>query len=263
MNIPVLTPEQYQLVVNVLNLSVALLGAAALLMVLLRERVSLAYRLSLSLMAAATAMACYHYLRLLESWRDAFVLRGNEFTPSGLPYGDAFRYADWLGTVPLILAALMLVLDIGRLRSRSLVSRLVIAAYAMLVLGYIGELQLGSARAVWGVLSTLPFLYIAFVLWSEMAAVLRFESAGVRTRFTQLRWLLISWGLQPVAYAIPLFGSSSAELFVSAQLIHSTADILAKAVFALLLYTLAYEKTLDVPMVRVEANSEGVFSPAD
>jgi len=141
---------------------------------------------------------------------------------------------------------------------------MVIAAYAMLMLGYVGELQQGSARVVWGVLSTLPFLYIAFVLWGELTAVLRFESAGVRSRFAQLRWLLlISWSLQPVAYAIPLFGTSSAQLFVSAQLIHSTGDILAKAVFALLLYSLAYEKTLEVPLVRAESNPEGIFSPAD
>ncbi len=264
MNIPTLSPEQYQLVVNVLNLSVALLGASALLMVLLRERVSLAYRLSLSLMAAATAMACYHYLRLLESWRGAFVLRDNEFRPSGLPYGDAFRYADWMGTVPLILAALMLVLDIGRQRSSSLVGRLVTAAYAMLLLGYVGELAQGSARVIWGVLSTLPFVYIAFVLWGEVAAVLRFESAAVRDRFSQLRWLLlVSWSLQPVAYAIPLLGNSSVNAFLSAQFVHSVGDILAKAVFSLLLYALAYEKTLDTPMVRVETAPESLFMPGD
>lgn len=103
MTLPTLTSEQFLLVQQALNLLVALMGGAALLFVLLREQVGRAYRPALMVMAAAVAMACYHYTRLLASWGAAYAPAGGEYRPTGLPFDDIYRYADWLGTVPLIL----------------------------------------------------------------------------------------------------------------------------------------------------------------
>ncbi|WP_219722117.1 bacteriorhodopsin [Deinococcus planocerae] len=241
-----LTPGQHLLILNALNLTTAFMGGAALLFVLLRSQVASAYRLALSLMAAAVGMAGYHYWQILGGWRAAYVLQGGAYVPTGQPFNDASRYADWLGTVPLILAALMLVLDIGRRKSASLVARLAVAAVLMIALGYVGEVQREmTLRAVWGAASCVPFAYILFVLWSELRGVLSFETPRVRGLFSRLRVLLVaSWSLHPLVYALPLLGLTGAPAFVLGQVGHSVADICAKVFYGLMIYAVAREKTL-------------------
>lgn len=253
MNLPVLTADQYLLVQQVLNLTVAFMGGAALLFVLLREQVGRPYRPALMVMAAAVAMACYHYTRILGSWGAAYAPGTGGYQPTGAAFTDAGRYADWIGTVPLILTALLLVLDIGRHKSGRLMVRLVTAAVLMIALGYPGEIQHTdlTARALWGLASMVPFLYIMFVLWGELAVAVRQETPGVRWRVARLRWLLLaSWSLHPVVYAFPLLGIGGAGGLVAGQLGHSVIDITAKVIYGLLIYGIAREKTLDA---QVEA----------
>ena len=200
---------QYHLVLNTLNLSVAVLGGFALVFALMTQSVGTVYRLSLALMAAVTGVASYHYLRLFENWNAAFALESGAYLPTGAPFNYVYRYADWMGTVPLILAAMVLVLDLGRKKSSSLVTRLVLAALLMIGLGYFGEIERTDmvARAVWGVLGTLPFLYILYVLWTEMSNALTFESERVISLFGHMRLLLlVSWSFYPIIYTFPMFG---------------------------------------------------------
>ena len=110
---------QYQLVLNTLNLSIAVLGGFALVFALMLSSVDTVYRVSLALMAAVVAMAAYHYLRIYQNWSVAFTLESGVYTPNGTPFNYAYRYTDWIGTVPLILAATVLVLDLGRKKARA------------------------------------------------------------------------------------------------------------------------------------------------
>ncbi len=242
-----LSVNGYQLVFNVLSLTVAFMAGAALLFVLLRPQIAPTYRLSLSLMATAVAMAAYHYWRLLSTWTAAHSFGGGLYAPSGPPFTDTYRYADWLGTVPLLLAATTLVLDIGARKSASLVARLSGAAALMIALGYVGEVSADLAgRAVWGILSTVPFLYILYVVWGELSAGLSIETPRVRALFGNMRWLLlIGWTIHPLIYALPFFVRAGAGVEVSIQLGYSLADLLSKVAYGLLLYAVAREKTLD------------------
>ncbi|MEF2278764.1 bacteriorhodopsin [Deinococcus sp. YIM 134068] len=247
-----LTAGQHLLILNALNLTTAIMGGAALLFTLLRSQVASAYRLALSLMAVAVGMAGYHYWQLLGGWKAAYTLQNGAYVPTGQPFADAFRYADWLATVPLILAALMLVLDIGRRKSASLVTRLAVAAALMIGLGYVGEAQRENLalRAAWGAASCVPFGYILFVLWSELRGVLSFETPRVRELFTRLRVLMLaSWSLHPLVYALPLLGLGGAPAFVTGQVGHSVADICAKVFYGLMIYAIAREKTLSEEML--------------
>ena len=81
MTLPTLTSEQFLLIQQVLNLSVATMGGAALLFVLLREQVGRPYRAALIVMAVAVGMACYHYTQILGSWTAAYAPAG---TPPAL-----------------------------------------------------------------------------------------------------------------------------------------------------------------------------------
>merc|ERR1712227_283799 len=100
---PSLTPVQYDLIYNMLSLR---LGSFA-------ER----YKAALCFTGLVTFIAMYHYFRIFESFNHAYtpckkmedgsvnynMCNADEcgYTPTGHPFNDAYRYVDWLLTVPL------------------------------------------------------------------------------------------------------------------------------------------------------------------
>jgi bacteriorhodopsin len=238
--------DQYLLIKNIFSLSVATFGGFALLFILLRRNVAPAYSIAVSMMAAIMAMAGYHYFRIYENWGESFVHQTQGYIPTGLPFSYGYRYADWLGTVPLLVTAIVLVLDLGRQKSASMISRLVISSILMIALGYVGEAETSNmvVRAVWGAASTVPFLYIVYILWAEMTQVLGFESERVRSLFSGLRFMLLaSWGFYPIVYMFPMFGLGGSNHLELIQLGNSAADLLAKVGVGLMILAIAREKT--------------------
>merc|ERR1712151_1218256 len=61
-----------------------------------------------------TFIAAYHYARIFNSWEDAYKYSPNNANPelTGVPFNDAYRYMDWLLTVPLLLIEILLVMKL-------------------------------------------------------------------------------------------------------------------------------------------------------
>ena len=75
------------------------------------------YRTALHITGLVTAIATYHYVRIFNSCVDAFEVKnshGGDYnvSVSGAPFNDAYRYVDWLLTVPLLLIELILVMKL-------------------------------------------------------------------------------------------------------------------------------------------------------
>ena len=62
-------------------------------------------------------------------------------TLSGQPFNDAYRYVDWLLTVPLLLIELVLVMGLSPEETSSKAWSLGSASALMVALGYPGEIQ--------------------------------------------------------------------------------------------------------------------------
>ena len=149
-------------------------------------------------------------------------------------------------TVPLLLVEAVSVLALARNISAGLIGRLVVAAVVMIATGYPGEVSSdNTTRLIWGTISTIPFVYILFVLWSELSNSLERQPEYVKVLVRNLRLLLVfSWGFYPLAYLLPaVFGGLSASGVVGLQVGYSLADIIAKAGFGVLIYFIALEKT--------------------
>jgi bacteriorhodopsin len=118
----------------------------------------------------------------------------------------------------------------------------------MIALGYPGEISVESdTKVIWGVLSTLPFLYILYVLFVELGKSLDRQPEGVAATVGRLRMLLIAtWGVYPIAYMLPLLGSdiNDPNTFMWRQVGYTTADVLAKCLFGLTIYKIARMKSL-------------------
>jgi bacteriorhodopsin len=163
---------------------------------------------------------------------------------SGEPFNDGYRYMDWLLTVPLLVAELVAVLALPKEKSGNLTARLVIAAVLMIVLGYPGETSTDVAtRAIWGFLSTLPFVYILWVLWGELNKAAGTQPPYVQILLRNTRLLLLgTWGFYPIVYLLPMAGISGSAALVGVQVGYSIADVLAKCGYGVMIFMIARAK---------------------
>ena len=183
-------------------------------------------------------IAGYHYLRIFNSWNEAFhyVASTGSYVMSGIPFNEGYRYVDWLLTVPLLLAELIMVLRLKAEITRGLIIKLSVASLLMIGLGYPGELAAAdsTARLVWGGLSTIFFIYVLYVLFVELTKSLGDQPPRIRNLVSGMRWvILITWLVYPVAYILPRLISNEATALVARQLGYSIADVLAKPLFGL------------------------------
>jgi bacteriorhodopsin len=180
--LPGLAASQYALVYNVLSFAIASMLASFVFFLAARQQVGVAYRPALLFSALVVGIAGYHYLRIFDSFESAYTIVDGAYAPSGKPFNDAYRYVDWFLTVPLLLVELVAVLHLSKAVGRSMLIKLIIAAVLMIGLGYPGETEYTNMtmRAVWGTLSSIPFVYILYVLWVQLGAQVKNESAEVR-----------------------------------------------------------------------------------
>ena len=244
----VLSFNSYTAVFNGLSLAVAAMLAGTLFFFFSRGQVGFKYRPALLVSALVTAIACYHYFRIFNSWVEAHAVQPDRsFLLTNVTFNDAYRYMDWILTVPLLLVELVAVLGLPKEQGRSLLIKLATAAFFMIALGYPGEVQTNLVlRSVWGTLSTIPFVYILYVLWVQLGVSLESQPETVKPLVRGARLLtLASWGFYPLAYMIPLLGDSIpyGSKQVGIQVGYTIADIIAKVGLGVFIYFIAMAKT--------------------
>lgn len=242
---PELSFGQYSLVFNMLSFAVASMLGAFAFFVMAQSIIGKKYRASMIVSSLVVLIAGYHYYRIMGSWEAAYVLSGDTYVASGKPFNDAYRYVDWLLTVPLLLVELVLVLQLGKDKTGPMLTKLIIAAMLMIGLGYPGEISSDiTTRNIWGVASTIPFLYILAVLWGQLGEAVEGANDKVKSLFLNTRYLLIAtWGFYPIAYAIGTWSTTGAAGQVGLQVGYSIADVLAKAFYGCMIFAIAYEKS--------------------
>jgi len=246
-----LTIGQYSLVYNMLSFAIASMIFSGVFFVLARDRVAPKYRISLVVSTLVVGIAAYHYLRIFGSWEAAYVLEGGNYVASGKPFNDAYRYVDWLLTVPLLVVELLLVMGLTGAKKEGMLTNMVIAAFLMIALGYPGELitdetSVMGMRGLWGFLSTLPFVYIVYTLWNELGAAAAEKEGKTAVLYRNIRLLMLAtWGFYPIVYMAPFFGWEGASTQVAIQVGYSVADVLAKAGYGVMIYAIAKSKSED------------------
>ena len=241
-----LDSNQWNLVYNTFSFGLISMLACTIYTLVSQHRVLPKYRNALVMSSMVTFIAGYHYLRIFDSFKHAS--EGGKVLIDGSQnaFNEAYRYVDWLLTVPLLLVEVIAVLALTREVSRSLIMRLVPASAAMIALGYPGEISSDqNTQVLYGVLSTIPFLYILYVLFVELSKSLDRQPAGVAETVGRLRLLLIAtWGVYPIAYIFNIVGDASSSSFVTVQVGYTMADVLAKCVFGLTILKIARMKSV-------------------
>ena len=245
-----LTSGQYETVYNLFSLAIASLFFTGLYLVLSQKRVLPRYRNALVVSATVCFIATYHYVRIFDNFKDSYVTNGQGgkgvYTLTNVAFNEGYRYVDWFLTVPLLLVETIAVLALARAVAKPLLTKLVIASALMIALGYPGEITTDTGtRLLWGTLSTIPFLYLLYVLFVEVSKSLERQPVEVRSTVGKLRIMLVGlWGVYPIAYLMPVLGFDGPDAFVLRQAGYSIADILAKAAFGLVIYKIARVKSM-------------------
>ena len=240
-----MSPELgYQLVYNFMSLAIAAMGASFFFFVSARGSLKEGNRMAVTLSATVVLIAFYHYVRIFDSW----VATAGVGNPGA--FNEGYRYVDWLLTVPLLVAELILVLRLDKKVESKLIQRNVVYAFLMIATGYIGELDvqttvvLDSSRTIWGAISTIFFVLILRDLFGGIDASFKKQSREIQGIFKVLRVVLIAtWGVYPIAYLLPTIstglGLTAGDGLVMKQVGYTIADILAKPGYGLLIWKIA------------------------
>ncbi len=247
---------QYSLVYNAFSFTFATMAATTLFLWFGRSQVGPAYKTALTISGLVCAIAAYHYFRIFESWAGTYDVKAGAIAATGYAFNDAYRYVDWLLTVPLLLIELILVMRLSEAETVSKSTTLGAAAALMIILGYPGEIGGDmQTRLLWGTLSTVPFVYIVWQLFAGLGASINSQHESVRGLVKFARLLTFaSWGFYPMVYMIPYTNLAGSTVTVAVQIGYTIADLIAKAGVGVLVYMIAVRKS------RVEYGDAGTVS---
>ena len=241
----ILSPGQYSLVYNAFSFTIAVMGAATVFFFLSRSQVAPAYRTALTVTGLVTLIALYHYVRIFNSWEGAYALADGAMKQTGNKFNDAYRYVDWLLTVPLLLVELILVMRLSGAETRAKATKLGLLAALMVLLGYPGEISSDpGTRWLWWSLAMIPFVIILYDLFIGLRNSIASQPKEVRGLVSAARWLtVVSWMFYPIVFLFPMIGLTGGTAITAVQVGYTVADIVAKAVFGVLIYVIASRKT--------------------
>lgn len=226
--------EDYLLVYNFLSLAIASMGASTVYFFMHAAWVAPRFKTAMCITGLVTLIAFYHYFRIFESWTAAWSVTQLENKTSveatGAVFNDAYRYVDWLLTVPLLLLELILVMRMPPDETASLGWKLGSAAALMIILGYPGEISSNnSTRWVFWALAMIPFTYIVFTLFVRLKSSLDAQPPSVRGLISSARYVtVLSWCVYPIVFVLPMLGLPKDKSVIGIQVGYSIADIIAK-----------------------------------
>merc|ERR1711939_997391 len=244
----------FGLVYNILSFSLASMMSTTLFLWMRVPAVKNQYQSALIISGMVTFIAAYHYLRIFNSWVEAYEYKPNKTgevedpTLTGVPFNDAYRYMDWLLTVPLLLIEIVFVMKLpdDQIRNKSIT--LGVSSGLMICTGYPGELvvegNLGVRWVYWAI-AICPFLFVVYELLVGMSASTNAESDPVTKALIQRAqyWTVFSWLTYPVVYIFPMIGFHGSHSIVAIQVGYCVSDIISKCGVGLIIYCVTDAKS--------------------
>lgn len=194
------------------------------------------WRTSLLISGLITLIAAVHY----------YYMRGYNLETGESP--TFFRYVDWFLTVPLMCVEFYLITKKAGAKL-SLLWKLIVASILMLVTGYFGETIDSGNSVMWGVISSIPYFYIVYLVWfGEVASLAQTAGPQVAKATRILAWfVLVGWAIYPIGYILGtpggFFGiqlvSDHAAASHAMDVAYNLADAINKIGFGLVIYVLS------------------------
>lgn len=237
-NLLTYSPVQWQIVAHILVLGFAAQAAGLVYFLTTLRDIAPRYRIASVLGSIVMVSAFLLLLAQSLSWQNSFIFLDGFFVRGEGIFSNGFRYLNWLIDVPLLLLQLVIVLGLAAAAARRLGFLFVGSGVAMIVLGYVGQFYETSnltALWIWGSISTLFYLVLLYLTWTEIGKALQKMPDSAAATMKIIRWIfIIFWSFYPVAYIIPAI-MPTADGIVARQLIFTTADIVSKVIYGVLI----------------------------
>lgn len=238
-NFAALTHPQYQLVAVLLMVGYGAHLAFSVFFLAGSTQIAPRYRLVPWLSAVVMLAAGMSLYREFAVFQDSFTRVGEAWVPvADQVFSNAYRYANWTITIPLLLGQLLIALNLPQRTLRKRYVGLVIAAVAMIWTGLIGQFYEHANVGVmllWGFISTIPFVYLVWGVWRAL------DESKAHTPVRLHAWtknlfyyFLFFWGLYAIAYMVPAVADQGGGIVIR-QLLYTVADVFSKLVYGVIL----------------------------
>jgi len=253
-----MTDLQYQAVYNVLSFALASMMATTMYLWFRSFAVAERYRSAVLISGLVTFIAAYHYIRIFNSWVASYEYSAGKVsggamdlenpTLTGIPFNDAYRYMDWLLTVPLLLIEILMVMNLEERDYNEKARSLGLGSALMIISGYYGELVItGDLTPRWmcWFISMFFFLYIVYELLVGLSEATNSERDPViqaKIKTAQVM-TVISWCTYPIVYLFPMMGINASHAVMGIQIGYCASDIISKCGVGLTIYQITYAKS--------------------
>lgn len=254
------SPSEYQTVAHVLTLGSAVFAAAIFYFILTLKQVSPKYRMTNVVSLIVTVSAFFMLTIQAFSWTSTFLFNsetGEYVRKAGALFSNGFRYMNWAIDVPHLLLQLVIIIPmLSYAKKVSYAIQFAVGGLIMVLASWYaaffenGHLVNGVNPAlfwVWYLIGWAAYVWILVILFKAIKAGKENtpkESQPLWNAITAI--FLVSWNIYAFALVQPALGAFieplwSSESVVARHTIFTFADITSKAVYGVLLSTIAVQ----------------------
>ncbi|MEM7600718.1 MAG: bacteriorhodopsin [Verrucomicrobiota bacterium] len=254
------SPAEFQAVAHVLTLGSAVFAAAIFYFILTLRQVSPKYRMTNVISLVVTVSAFFMLTIQAFSWTSTFLFdseSGEYVRKEGHLFSNGFRYMNWAIDVPHLLLQLVIIIPaLAMAKKVSYAVQFAVGGLLMVLASWYaaffenGHLVDGVSPVpfwVWYLVGWAGYVWILVVLFKAIKAGRQNtpkESQPLWTAITAI--FLVSWNLYAFALVQPALGAFfeplwSSESVAARHIIFTFADITSKAVYGVLLSTIAVQ----------------------
>ncbi len=221
-------------------LSTVAMGAGMFYFWLQRKTVATQYQTVLTVAGIICAVAAFHYWRMsgiyLEGVAGLFNENGERIAGATISqFPTAYRYIDWLITVPLLVLEFPLLLNLGK-KGSSLFRSLVFWSLVMLITAWVAEESpLGGGQWwTWYLVSCGAWLFIVYTLFTKVTVAMQTAPESIQQSLKTMRmFVLVGWTIYPVGFLMALAGDNGESW---REVCYNVADVINKVFFGLVCY---------------------------
>jgi bacteriorhodopsin len=221
-------------------LSTVAMGAGMFYFWLQRRTVATQYQTVMTVAGIICAVAAFHYWRMsgiyLEGVAGLFDDKGQRIAGATITqFPTAYRYIDWLITVPLLVLEIPLLLNQGK-KGAGLFRVLVGASLVMLITAWVAEESPTGSQQwwTWYVVSCGSWLYIVWMLFTQVSEGMKSAPPSIADSLGKMRlFVTIGWVIYPAGFLMALAGDKGESW---REIAYNVADVVNKVLFGLVCY---------------------------
>lgn len=212
------------------------MGAGAAYLFMMQGSLSKTYKKVAIVAGIICAVACFHYYRManiyVESLANAisFDADGKVVIGTLEAFPTAYRYIDWLITVPLMVLEFPLLLNLGK-KGKPLFWGLGIVSLGMLIFAWVAETNPASSPTWWicWLISCGLWLVMVGMLFTSVTKAASFLPQDFHPYLGAMKaFIAIGWIIYPIGFLLPLMGSGGES---AREIAYNVADVINKVGF--------------------------------